>query len=130
VRDAVAAISDTYTSPDVRLALAALPAVLEEVRTSLTTLSALVVEVDSSVSPMRASVMATSAEAAETLQEMQTTLAHMQVIVQPGSPLIHNMERALYDLSLASRAMQSLAETMERNPGAFLRGKEARANNP
>ena len=79
---------------------------------------------------MRTQVVATADEAAETLGEVKTTLAGVRDVLQPGSPLVYQLEMTLRELAAASQAMRSLTESIERNPSAFLRGKEARRNDP
>lgn len=125
---AVEEISGTFSSPDMRRAIASLPASIEQVNATVASLQQLVAHVDSTIVPMRRRVMATTDEAAETLSEVQTTLVDVRAVLQPGSPLVYQLEMTLRELAAASRAMQSLTETIERNPSAFLRGKEGRRN--
>jgi len=125
---AVEEISSTYSSPEMRSAIAALPQSLEYVNATVTSLNRLVAHLDSSIVPMQTQVVATTDEAAETLGEVNKTLAEVRAVLQPGSPLVYQLEMTLRELAAASRAMQSLTESIERNPSAFLRGKEARRN--
>ena len=90
----------------------------------------LVVRVDSSFAPMSEGVRRTSEQATSTLQklegtleEMGSTLTGVGEVIEPESPLLVRFERAMIDLSEASRALRELADYLERNPSSLVRGR-------
>ncbi len=53
----------------------------------------------------------------------EKTLADVDNVVSPDSTTIYELHKALRELTLASRAMQLLAKTLDEQPEALLRGK-------
>jgi paraquat-inducible protein B len=54
---------------------------------------------------------------------MGVVLEGMGSTLEPQSPLFVQFERAMTDLSGASRALRDLADYLERNPSALIRGR-------
>ena len=80
---------------------------------------------DTTLVPLRGSLRATSDQAAQTLGQAEATLASFQAVIEPGSPFVQQFETALADLAAAGHALRRLAEYLEQNPSALLRGKPA-----
>jgi paraquat-inducible protein B len=59
----------------------------------------------------------------ETLANVNTVLDGVGGILEPESPIFVQFERAMIDLSGASRALRDLADYLERNPSALIRGR-------
>ena len=73
-----------------------------------------------------------SASGKETLEELtaalktaQTTLESVNYTLSDDSAVLYDVRRAAQEMGAAGRAMQSLAETIETQPEALLRGKSA-----
>jgi len=60
---------------------------------------------------------------AKTLQKAQETLASVNGAIGEGSPLRIQVETAVAELSQAARSIRVLADYLQRNPDALLRGK-------
>ncbi len=80
-------------------------------------------DVDAEVAPLASELEETLeaarlaiAEAAETIESIESTAGE-------DSALVHSLTEALTELSSASRSIRILAETLERQPEALLRGK-------
>jgi paraquat-inducible protein B len=56
-------------------------------------------------------------------EEVARTAEALRQFASPDSALMHNAERALQDVSRASRALRELAELLERQPEAVIRGR-------
>jgi paraquat-inducible protein B len=54
-------------------------------------------------------------------------VAAARTLIEPGSPLDHELRKTLQDVSSAARALGQLADYLERNPTALLYGKQAPA---
>lgn len=74
---------------------------------------------------------AIGADLGESLQTLRTTLAKLDQTVEsastmlsPDSPTRRELQRALTELAGAARSVRLLADYLERNPEALLRGKE------
>jgi paraquat-inducible protein B len=64
-----------------------------------------------------------SGDLAKTLQTAQETLASVNGAVGEGSPLRIQVESAVTEFAQAARAIRVLADYLQRNPDALLRGK-------
>ena len=60
--------------------------------------------------------------AQKALKDADTTLAHTSELTAPGAPLRAELEESLRNLSIASEALRSFAETIDRNPQALVTG--------
>lgn len=117
-------------SPELSAAVAQLPETVDRLNTTVGDLQRLLVKVDSSLSPMTEAVQRTTEQATSTLRQLETTLQdvggvieNVDGVLEPQSPVFVQFERAMLDLSSASRALRDLADYLERNPSALLRGR-------
>jgi len=60
---------------------------------------------------------------ANTLQQAAETLSTVRGMIEEGSPLRFQVETTFSELSQAARSIRTLANYLERNPDALLRGK-------
>jgi paraquat-inducible protein B len=128
--EAFAQIGDLAGSAEMTAAIGALPGTLRRLDDTVLDLQAFLVRVDSTLTPMSEGVRRTTDQATATLQQLDATLADMGVVLEgmgstlePQSPLFVQFERAMTDLSGASRALRDLADYLERNPSALIRGR-------
>jgi len=73
--------------------------------------------------PTRERLEATARDAGETLKEGRVALRELRDTLAADSPLLYELTTSLKELSAAARAVRSLAEYLERNPSALVRGK-------
>jgi paraquat-inducible protein B len=95
---------------------AALNETLEEIRT-------LAQNVDSQIEPVVTSFQASSDSARLALDQLRETAATANDVIAEDSALHYELARALAELSAAARSVRALADYLERNPEALLRGK-------
>lgn len=74
---------------------------------------------------LSASAQKTLAVLDATLAEGKAALAGIQKVVNPASPTVTDLNRALSELAAASRSIRTLADYLERHPEALLTGKGA-----
>ena len=109
---------------DIHGNLAALEAVVADVRKTLKALEATldatertVTRVDSDVTP----------KAARALTDLSRTLAGVQKsvdgVLAEDAPMQRDVRDTLREISRAAEALRNLADFLERNPGAILRGR-------
>jgi ABC-type transporter Mla subunit MlaD len=117
-------------SPELSGAIERLPETVDRLNATIGDLQALLVRVDSTLTPMSEGVRQTTEQATSTMEQLQATLGDVGVVlegvggvIEPESPLFIRFERAMMDLSEASRALRDLAEFLERNPSALVRGR-------
>lgn len=58
------------------------------------------------------------------ISAFENTMVNVDSLVAPGSATAHQLNRALRELTMASRAIQQLAELLDQQPEALLRGKQ------
>lgn len=64
-----------------------------------------------------------SADVGKTLQKLQGSLAQIDRLTAQNSPTQYQINEMLEEVTAASRSVRSLAETLQRQPQSFLRGK-------
>ena len=118
------------SSPDLTAAIERLPRTIDRFDATVVDLQALLVRVDSAVVPMSESVRRSAEQASATMRQLETTLAEFDVVLEDASGLLEpqsrvfvQLERALLELGGASRALRDLADYLERNPSALVRGR-------
>jgi paraquat-inducible protein B len=128
--DALERFGALASSPDLAAAIERLPRTIDRLDATLGDLQAFLVRVDSAVIPMTESVQRTAEQASTTMRQLETTIADVGVVLEtaggllePQSPVFVQFERAMIDLGGASRALRDLADYLERNPSALLRGR-------
>jgi len=128
--DAFTEVGGLAGSPELSAAVDRLPDAIDRLNTTVVDLQALIVRVDSTLTPMSEGVRRTTEQAASTMQQLETTLEGVEVVLQgiggaiaPESPVFVQFERAMIELSGASRSLRDLADYLERNPSALIRGR-------
>lgn len=117
------ALRDLAGSKEARSAVAS----LDETLASLRDLSQ---SLDRTIGPLGESLRTTAQETQRLEEQLTRTLGAVQQIVQPGSPLTQQLGAALQDVSAAARSVRALADSLERNPGAIVRGRSVEGRRP
>lgn len=78
--------------------------------------------VDGAVTTLSPRLDQTLAVAQKALKDADATLAHTSELTAPGAPLRADLEQALRNLAVASEALRSFSETIDRNPQALVTG--------
>jgi len=123
-------VGDAAASPGLAEAVAKLPTTVDRLNATIGDLQSLVARVDSAVAPLSDGVRRTTEQATAALAQIDSTLAEAvrviegaRGVVQPEAPMFVQFERAMTELGAASRALRDLAEYLERNPSALVRGR-------
>jgi paraquat-inducible protein B len=85
--------------------------------------SKLLNNVDRQVQPLAGSLDRTLKEAYGALKKAEETLGTVNSTITEGSPLRFQLDTTFNELAQAARSIRVLAEYLERNPDALLRGK-------
>ncbi|MGH7931676.1 MAG: hypothetical protein ACREQN_00770, partial [Candidatus Binataceae bacterium] len=124
------AIKQMINSPGLKNAVGALGPAMQNLNQTAAELRTTVADLDARIGPLTHSLQHTSDNASrtltqtrETLASAQTTLTSLQTMVAPNSPLNYQMLKTLQDVSDAARSMRQLADFIQRNPSALVRGK-------
>ena len=120
------------SSPGLTTAIDRLPATVDRLNATIGELQTFVARVDSAVVPMGEGVRLAAEQATATLTRLDATLADVGTVldgvsgaIEPTSPAFVQFERAMVELGAASRALRDLADYLERNPSALVRGRPA-----
>jgi paraquat-inducible protein B len=129
-------------SSDVQQTLREAQKLLREIDAKATTLTSsidgtvkdvqkLVQNVDGQVGPLGSSVQRTLSsidkaadEAGTTLRQAQQTLVVLEGDIGEDSELMYELKKAVKDVGIAGKAVESLAKTLERQPESLLFGKK------
>lgn len=120
---ALGQIHTLASSPQLTRAIEALPDAVDNLNRTVSELRDLMANVDSTLVPLREGILGTADRTTAAMEQLQATLANVDDAVQPTSPVSVRFEEAMKELSAASRALRDLADYLERNPSAILRGK-------
>ncbi|HLH75999.1 MAG TPA: MlaD family protein [Candidatus Binataceae bacterium] len=121
-------------APGLQQTLAAMPVTLHNLNESTRKLDMMTAQFTELARDLRGqsatlstSLRQTSQAATQTLDQARLTFAQLGVVTQPDSPLNYQLLKTLRDLSAAAAATQRLADYLQRNPSALVRGRAAGA---
>jgi paraquat-inducible protein B len=106
------------------IAASDLPATLKSVQEGLEAFRDFAEGADGHMVTLSEDLHGVSAELTTAIRELQATLVSTRVQLDPQSPMSVQMAETLEELAGAARALRSLADYLEQNPSALVRGKE------
>lgn len=119
-------IDHLVNAPALKATIESLPETVANLNKAISSVRDLTTRLDSQSGPLLASLKATSDRTNEALAEMRTTLQSVQVFIDPASPLASQITSALQEFTGAARSVRLLADFLERNPSALVRGKDTK----
>ncbi len=128
ITDAATEVGELASGQDTRNALADIPGTLAEVRETMRSIQALAASADTTLESIRPSIDASSEEIRAAAEELDAMLANLRTVIEPGSPLLTNLEKSFYEISSAAAALAELADYLQQNPSALVRGKNVEGN--
>jgi paraquat-inducible protein B len=128
ITDAANNVGELASGEETRAALADIPGTLAEVRETMRSIQALAASADTTLESVRPRIDASSEEIQAAAEELDAMLANLRAVIEPGSPVLTNLERSLYEISIAAAALAELADYLQQNPSALLRGKDVEGN--
>jgi len=119
-------IDHLVNAPALKATIESLPETVANLNKAITSVHDLATRLDSQSGPLLASLKTTTDRTNEALAEMRTTLQSVQVFIDPASPLASQITSALQEFTAAARSIRLLADLLERNPSALVRGKDTK----
>ena len=116
-------IDSLVSMPQLAVLLDSLTITAGEMSATLRVAGETMLDLDSAVVPLQNQMEATSEAANRALDEAAAAATNLSNLLAPGSPVLVRLEQALADFSGATRALRALAEELERNPSAPVRGR-------
>jgi paraquat-inducible protein B len=121
------ALQETLLAVATKLNNLPLEAIGQDVRTALSSLDQLLASADAAVKKIDGELTPKAASAIEsvsqTLAGVDKTLANADRLLSEDGAVQRDLRDALREVSRASEAMRSLADYIERNPSALIRGR-------
>ncbi len=124
LRAAIDGVNTTLNSPGLRTALQNLPETLTTLNKTMTSVQTLAENFDKRSGPLLTSIQKTSERSTVAVEQARATLESMQGLVDAGSPLAGQLVNVLEELRGTARSIRLLADYLERNPSALVRGRE------
>jgi paraquat-inducible protein B len=123
-RAAIDGVNVTLNSPGLQAALRSLPETLANVNKALASVQQLAGNFDQRSAPLLNSLQSASDRSTVAIEQARETLRSMQGLVDAGSPLAGQLVAVLEELRGTARSIRLLADYLERNPSALVRGRE------
>jgi paraquat-inducible protein B len=123
LHQAIASVDRLVSSPDLRAAIEHLDETIGNVNKAVIAVKNTVDRTGAKIDPLIASLQQSSSDLQAALVQARSTLASFQLVVSPGSPVTHKLDSTLDELDDASRSIHDLADYLQRNPSALIRGK-------
>jgi paraquat-inducible protein B len=115
--------SEIAGSPQLKATVDALPGTIKSLGDAADSIQKLANTANQQMAATSDALRKTSANAALALEQTQATLKTVSATIGPGSPISYQLGQTLTDLSQAARAMRDLAQYLDRNPSAIIRGR-------
>lgn len=129
LHQAIASLNQIVSDPDLMASVHKLDETLGNANQAVISVKNTINQTDARIDPLIASFERSSNDLQAALVQARSTLASAQLLASPGSPMTHKLALTLEELSDASRSIHDLAEYLQRNPSALIRGKYVRDNN-
>ncbi len=123
-RQLMNSLNEVASSPSLVAAVESIDSTMQNLNLAVTDLRDLLASIETNVVPLAGSVDSTRLAATATLQQAEGALLNLRTLLEPGSPMVVQLEETLADLSAVSESMQAVADYLERNPGALVRGRK------
>ncbi|MGD9507855.1 MAG: intermembrane transport protein PqiB [Geminicoccaceae bacterium] len=118
---AAAGLDRIVNAPELQTAAAGIGPAIADLRQ-------IIAKLDAASDPLLGSLTGAAETATATMRDLQGTAASLQKSIGAGSALTNNAENMMQELTRAARSIRVLADYLERNPDALLRGKSAGAS--
>jgi paraquat-inducible protein B len=124
LRNAIDGLNATVNNPGLQKALATLPETLTAMHATLASVQQLASHLDERTGPLLKSLQQTSDRSTAAVEQARETLESIQGLAAAGSPLTGQLVGVLEELRGTARSIRLLADYLERNPSALVRGRE------
>jgi paraquat-inducible protein B len=119
----MAAFRDLADSSDLKAAIVSMKETGQSLDETSRTLRKMTLDLDRQIGPLSASVQQTANSADDTLKKTQAMIGRLDNTLNPDGPLVYQANHTLVDVSAAARSIRQLADYLDRNPSAIVRGR-------
>jgi paraquat-inducible protein B len=124
VTNTLASLEAVVSSPGLKETTEQLPRTLASAQEAMNSMARLMADADSVVQPVGEQLLQTVTRADSAMYTLEQTLKQTRVLLEAEGVTATRLNEALYEIGAAARSFRSLAETLDRNPSALLRGKD------
>jgi paraquat-inducible protein B len=117
-------IRQITTSPALREVVANSEKTRQQLDRTLAGAQQTLATVNGQVPPLSDSLQKTSAATDAAVKQARLTLGTVQTTIQPNSPINYQALQTLQDVSAAAHSIKELADYLQRNPSAIVRGRD------
>ncbi len=118
-----AASSLEKAAAGVDAAASALPSTLRAANAAIASVGSTARAIEAGVAPLAADTRGAVVQLRTTLERAEVAIGHVDELVDPASPLAWQLTKTLDELQRTSRALRHLAEGLDRDPSALVRGR-------
>jgi paraquat-inducible protein B len=122
--EALDGVKNVVNAPGLKQTIEALPATIANVNEVLASVRALSTGLDRSQAPLLESLKGTSDKTGATLEQARATLESVQMLAGPNAALAVQLTTSLREVADAAHSVRLLADFLERNPSAIVRGRD------
>jgi paraquat-inducible protein B len=122
--DTLDSIDKIASSPGLREAISKSEVTREQLSQALGSTRQTLENLDSQIKPVSNSFQKTSGATDAAVKQARATLGTVQTTIEPGSPVNYQIVQTLQDVSAAARSIKELADFLQRDPSAVVRGRD------
>ncbi len=119
----LAAVRDLANSTQLRSAISSLQETGQSLNRAANEIQQLTANMNQQIGPMSKSVQITAHNTDATLQTTQLMMMRVNNTLAPDGPLLYQTNQTLLQLAEAARSVRRLADYLDRNPDALVRGR-------
>jgi paraquat-inducible protein B len=123
ITDAANSIKSLTNSSDLRETLQLLKGTVANLNQAIVAARQALNNANGHIGPLVTDLRETSNETDKTMKEVRDTLVKLQQGLDPDAPLLVHLNQTLESLDETSQSMGELADYLQRNPGALIRGR-------
>jgi paraquat-inducible protein B len=123
ITDAANSIKTLTGSPELKATLESLKGTVANLNQAVTSARALLNNANAKVGPLIDDIRESSDEANKTMTETRAALVSLQQTLDPNAPLAVHLNQTLDSLNETSQSLGELADYLQRNPSALIRGR-------
>lgn len=120
----LASIKQITTSPALREVVANSEKTREQLDHTLAGAQQTLSTANSQIPPLSKALQKTSVSADAAAKQARVTLGTVQTTIEPNSPVNYQVLQTLQDVSAAAHSIKELADYLQRNPSAIVRGRD------
>lgn len=127
---ALSGLTKLINDPALKHAINDLPATMKNLNGAVDSATVLLRRVEKQVDPLSSELSETLVGAQRAMNTVERTASAATTLIEPGSPLDHDLRQSLNAVSQAADALRLFADYLERNPSALLYGRSQPQESP